>query len=218
MRSSSLLCCMPADQTKLKDLEYWTWHGVLAQWQVLWCLDCWHNHVFSTNCPSVPLFWQTTPFYCHVWVLLSFLLPASLHQSLWQRQILDLSGYKNTLLIPSASAFINCPLLHLLIDQLPQCSDCLLITKWVYWSTSWIILLLVDLNFQILLLVDQLLKCSCFLIQLLNDLCLLSYWSTSEWWCFFFPFWSGITDRKSPDWEACISWFSDSCPHNQDSA
>lgn len=33
--------------------------------------------------------------------------------------------------------------------------------------------MLVDLNFQILLLVDQLLKCSCFLIQLLNDLCLI---------------------------------------------
>jgi hypothetical protein len=104
------------------------------------------------------------------------------------------------------------------IHQLPQCSHCLLITKWVYWSTSWIILLLVDLNFWILLLVDQLLKCSSFLIQLLNDICLLSYWSTSEWWCFFFPFWSRITYRKNPDWEACISWFSDNCPHFQDSA
>jgi hypothetical protein len=116
-------------------LEYWTWHGVLAQWQVLWCLDCWHNHAFSTNCPSVPLFWQTTPFYCHVWVLLSFLLPASLHQSLWQRQILDLSGYKNTLLIPSASEFINFPNAHIacwslseFIDQLPGSFSCLLIS------------------------------------------------------------------------------------------
>lgn len=102
------------------------------------------------------------------------------------------------LLFNFPNAQIACWSLSEFIDQLPESFSCLLI------STS---------------------KFSCLLINFWNALA-----SWSNFWMIFalqiyfwmmmflFSFLVGITDRKSPDWEACISWFSDSCPHNQDSA